>query len=86
VTTRTWLTTPSGQVPLDDLQRAERWTPGPGLPVEPRVPNRFRGAIVMGIVLTVTSALTFAIAPSLLDGQDPTAGSQDTGGTMDSSG
>ncbi len=85
MSTRTWLTTPSGQVPLEDLQRSERWSPGPDLPVEPRVPNRFRGAILMIAALAVTAGLTLAIAPSLIDGQDPTAG-DDSGGAMDSSG
>lgn len=77
--TRTWLTTPQGSAPLDDDVSDERWVRGPTVPVEPRVPTRFRGAIGMLVALLLTVGLTLLIAPSIFgERQDPSLGG-DTG-------
>lgn len=72
--TRTWLTTPTGQTPIDDDTSAEHWVRGPGIPTEPRPPSRFRGAWTLAIVYAVAIGLTFLIVPSVIDTQDPTFG------------
>lgn len=75
MSTRTWLTTPEGTAPLDDSASDERWVRGPTVPVEPRVPTRYRGAIGMLVAAVLTVALTFLVAPSLLgERQDPSLG------------
>lgn len=70
--TRTWLTTPVGSTPLDDEEGHEHWVPGPRLPVEPRPPFRYRGAVGLFLTLAVVVGLTFGLAPVFLDVQDPT--------------
>lgn len=77
--TRTWLTTPEGSTPADDTDGGEHWVAGPRLPSEPRPPFRFRGAVVLLVVLAVVVGLTFALAPTLFDVQDPTFGGQQPG-------
>lgn len=74
--TRTWLTTPVGSAPADDQVSDEQWVPGPALPAEPRPPSRFRGAILLAVVLAAVVGLTFLLAPMFLDVQDPTFGGQ----------
>lgn len=77
--TRTWLTTPVGEVPLDDEAPTERWVPGPAVPTEPRPPARFRGAMLLAVTLLAVVGLTFLVAPMFLDTQDPTFGGEGTG-------
>lgn len=72
--TRTWLTTPTGQTPVDDDTSGEHWVRGPSIPTEPRPPSRFRGTYVLVTVYAVVIGLTFLVAPSLVDPQDPTFG------------
>ena len=77
--TRTWLTTPIGEVPLDDQGPSERWVRGPSVPVEPRPPARYRGAALLAVTLLAVVGLTFLLAPVFLDVQDPTFGGEATG-------
>lgn len=77
--TRTWLTTPVGSAPADDTEVDEYWVAGPRLPTEPRPPFRFRGAVVLLVVLAVVAGATFALAPTFFDVQDPTFGGQRSG-------
>jgi len=77
--TRTWLTTPAGETPVDDGPPEEYWVPGPRLPTEPRPPFRFRGVISLAVVLLVVIGLTFLLAPTILDVQDPTFGRSSDG-------
>lgn len=72
--TRTWLTTPEGQTPIDDDASAEYWVAGPSVPSEPRPPSRFRGAFLLVLVYAAVIGLTFLIAPTVLTTQDPTFG------------
>lgn len=76
--TRTRLTTPVGETPLGDVRDGEHWVAGPRLPTEPRPPFRYRGAVGLLVVLLAAVALTFVVAPTFLDVQDPTFG--DAGG------
>lgn len=77
--TRTWLTTPVGSTPADDADVAEYWVAGPRLPDEPRPPFRFRGAVVLLVVLAIVVGATFALAPTFFDAQDPTFDGQQPG-------
>lgn len=76
---RTWLTTPVDSTPADDSDVAEYWVAGPRMPTEPRPPFRFRGAVVLLVVLAVVVGVTFALGPTLFDVQDPTFGGQQPG-------
>lgn len=77
--TRTWLTTPIGSSPADAEVGHEHWVAGPRLPSEPRPPFRFRGAVILLVTLAVVVGLTFALAPTFFDTQDPTFGRQQQG-------
>ncbi len=77
--TRTWLTTPVGASPADDDRSTEHWMAGPSIPTEPRPPFRFRGAVGLLVALAVVIGLTFALAPSFFDTQDPTFSGQQQG-------
>lgn len=77
--TRTWLTTPIGASPADDDGAEEYWVAGPRLPTEPRPPFRFRGAVGLLVTLVVVVGLTFALAPTFFDSQDPTFSGQQQG-------
>lgn len=62
--TRTRLTTPPGQEPLDDeaqqqWRHTERYTPFLDRPTEPRWPSRYRGLIVGLTSLLVLLALGY---------------------------
>lgn len=72
--TRTRLTTPVGGTPADDVRADEHWVAGPRLPTEPRTPFRYRGAVGLLVALLAAVALTFVVAPTFLDAQDPTFG------------
>ena len=72
--TRTWLTTPSDQVPRDEQGTDdERYVPGPGLPREPRVPGRHqtRLFVLVAALLALTIIGTLVIVGEQALSEDP---------------
>jgi hypothetical protein len=76
VRTRTWLTTPPDQSPIEDDRSAgdgERYVPAPGLPREPRVPGPHRRVklVLVAAAVTIVVVALLVLAGEEAQREDP---------------